>query len=81
LVYPNALGAQNTLGEIPFDKWIDLLNSAPLGDSLKFYQPDAHVGSYFSQLTAVAFITHQAGIRVAGQHELDNRFPTLNYPW
>jgi hypothetical protein len=45
LVSPNTLATKDALGEVSFDKGIDLLNDTKLRDSLKFYESYSHLSS------------------------------------
>ena len=51
-----------------------------LRDSLKFYEPYTHLCGQLAQLAAVSLVADEAGIRMTGQHELENRFPMRHYP-
>jgi len=80
MVCPNAFGAEDTLGEVSLNEWVDLFNHTGLRNPLKFYQSYAQLGGYLSQLAAVALVANKAGVRVAGKHELDNHPAALYYP-
>jgi hypothetical protein len=80
LVGSNTLATQDALGEVSFNKGINLFNNTPLRDSLKFGEPYAHLCRQPAQLTAVSLVADEAGIGMAGQHELDNCLAMLYHP-
>jgi hypothetical protein len=77
LARSNTLTTQDAFAKIPFNEWIDFLYGGHLGDPLEFNQSDAHIRGKLAQLTAVALVTHQAGIRMTGNQQLNYVFTML----
>jgi hypothetical protein len=80
MVSPDTLGAEDAFAQISFKKRIDFFDERRLRDFLEFYQADAAFRSNSTQFTPVTLVTHQARVRMTGQHEFDYNLASLQYP-
>ena len=65
---------QDALGHITDNMGVFVLNGVIVLPQSESGQSYVHVGSNLAQFTKVSLVTYQTGIRVAGQHKL-NQYP------
>ena len=69
VVGPDALSANNALGQVPHNKRIGLLEPRVVGHAIKSVGADPEFGGQEPQLAAVSLVAHNARFRVVGHEE------------
>ena len=80
MVGPDTFAAEDALAEIPDHKRVRLFKGFEVGHMIEVCLPDPEVGSYLTQLAAVALAANNTGFRVLCDHEANDIAAVFDNP-
>jgi hypothetical protein len=78
MVGPDALPAEDALGEIPDDERVGFLKSCVIRHRIKTGGADPQFGCYEPKLTSISLVADNAGFGMVSHHEADDVTPVVS---